>query len=167
MDQQVSFSYKTLTLGLVAMRLVALLGTFAGGVLLAPHLSGVAQAAQTSSGDADVVAAYERALSEVYQATLPSVVSIRVTQRVEGLTQVPHPFGFDVPDSPAQPGEPETPREFFNRGQGSGFVWDTEGHIITNYHVVAEATDVEVVFADGRTVEAEVLGRSFRHRPQF
>jgi 2-alkenal reductase len=156
MNHQVSFSYKTLTIGLVALLLVALLGTFVGGVFLSPHLNGIAQAAQTSPGDADVVAAYERALSDLYNTVAPSVVSIRVTQSVEGRSQLPTPFEFGRPDLPPQPDEEGQipPRQ----GQGSGFVWDTEGHIITNYHVVADATKVEVVFANGRTVEAEVLG---------
>ncbi len=156
MNHQVTFSYKTLTIGLVALLLVAMLGMFAGGVFLAPHLNGIAQAAQTSPSDADVVAAYERALSDLYNAAVPSVVSIRVTQSVEGRSQLPTPFEFGPPDALPQPDEEGQipPR----RGQGSGFVWDTEGHIITNYHVVADATGVEVVFANGRTVEAEVLG---------
>ncbi|RME50310.1 MAG: PDZ domain-containing protein, partial [Caldilineae bacterium] len=53
---------------------------------------------------------------------------------------------------------PQQPREYYNHGLGSGFVWDKEGHIVTNYHVVADATDVEVVFADGTEAKAEVLG---------
>ena len=49
---------------------------------------------------------------------------------------------------------------FSNRnGTGSGFVIDTDGHIATNNHVVDDATNVNVRFADGRTVNAEVLGR--------
>jgi 2-alkenal reductase len=43
-------------------------------------------------------------------------------------------------------------------GTGSGFVVDTEGHIITNNHVVAGATDIEVNFFDGTIVRGEVVG---------
>ena len=39
---------------------------------------------------------------------------------------------------------------------GSGFVWDTEGHIVTNNHVVAGADVIQVTFQDGTTVPAEV-----------
>ncbi|WP_292642631.1 trypsin-like peptidase domain-containing protein [Nitrososphaera sp.] len=42
---------------------------------------------------------------------------------------------------------------------GSGFVYDTEGHIVTNNHVVDGASEVEVTFTDGNTYSAEVLGR--------
>lgn len=42
-------------------------------------------------------------------------------------------------------------------GEGSGIVYDADGIVVTNAHVVGEATEVEVVFADGRTVAGEVL----------
>jgi S1-C subfamily serine protease len=43
-------------------------------------------------------------------------------------------------------------------GTGSGFVYDTEGHIVTNYHVVENAEDLLVTMSDGQTYEAEVVG---------
>ena len=45
-------------------------------------------------------------------------------------------------------------------GTGSGFLVDDEGHIITNHHVVAGATEVTVTLFDGRTLEARKLGSS-------
>lgn len=41
---------------------------------------------------------------------------------------------------------------------GSGFVVDTQGHIVTNYHVVEGATQIEVNFIDGTIVRAAVTG---------
>jgi S1-C subfamily serine protease len=43
-------------------------------------------------------------------------------------------------------------------GSGSGFVYDGEGHIITNYHVIEGADDIRATFADGKTLTAEVVG---------
>lgn len=43
-------------------------------------------------------------------------------------------------------------------GLGTGFVWDEQGHIVTNYHVVESATDLEVDFPSGFKTRAEVLG---------
>ncbi len=43
-------------------------------------------------------------------------------------------------------------------GVGSGFVFDTEGHIITNYHVVEGATEVEVDFPSGHKTYGTVVG---------
>ena len=42
--------------------------------------------------------------------------------------------------------------------QGSGIVYDKQGHIITNYHVVDGATEIEVDFASGLKVSGEVIG---------
>ena len=44
------------------------------------------------------------------------------------------------------------------QAQGSGFVYDTEGHVITNQHVVDGAESVSVRFANGKTYSAKVVG---------
>jgi S1-C subfamily serine protease len=50
------------------------------------------------------------------------------------------------------------------RGTGSGFIWDTSGHIVTNRHVVAGATGgARVRLSDGRDVEATLVGVSAAH----
>jgi S1-C subfamily serine protease len=43
-------------------------------------------------------------------------------------------------------------------GQGSGFVYDTAGHIVTNYHVIEGATQIEVAFASGYKTYGKVIG---------
>ena len=43
-------------------------------------------------------------------------------------------------------------------GQGSGFVYDMEGRIITNNHVVEDADEIQVTFLDGTIVEATLVG---------
>jgi len=43
-------------------------------------------------------------------------------------------------------------------GSGSGIVYDLKGHIITNYHVIEDASEVFVMLADGTTVPAEIVG---------
>ncbi|TAF66002.1 MAG: Do family serine endopeptidase [Cytophagales bacterium] len=55
--------------------------------------------------------------------------------------------------------------EFFRRGgqnpaqsAGSGVIVSTDGYIVTNYHVVAEATTLEVILSDKRTYQASVVG---------
>ena len=47
------------------------------------------------------------------------------------------------------------------RGSGSGFGVDysADGHVLTNYHVVEEAANLEVVFADGTSAPAQLVGR--------
>jgi len=43
-------------------------------------------------------------------------------------------------------------------GQGSGFVYDQQGHVITNYHVVENADSIEVDFSNGYRATGEVIG---------
>lgn len=45
-----------------------------------------------------------------------------------------------------------------SEGTGSGFVYDQEGHIVTNYHVIEGAESLEVTFSDDTSVTAEVVG---------
>jgi len=46
------------------------------------------------------------------------------------------------------------------RGSGSGFIWDREGHIITNYHVIQGAERFQVTLADQTTYDAELVGEA-------
>jgi len=48
-------------------------------------------------------------------------------------------------------------------GTGSGFVWDDEGHIVTNVHVIADAAEATVKLADGRDYPASLVGVSPAH----
>jgi 2-alkenal reductase len=165
MNNRMYSPYLAITLSVVAT-LVIVFGAFTGGLLLAPYVTGEAQAAaQTTLDSSEVIAAYEQAFIDVYQNTVPSVVNIRVTRQID--QEMLERFGITPPDSEPEPeedpeavpeDEPELPPEFFNYGGGSGFVWDTDGHIVTNYHVVAGATDVEVIFSDDTIAKAEVLG---------
>jgi len=45
-----------------------------------------------------------------------------------------------------------------NIGLGSGFVYDNEGHIVTNYHVVEGSAAIQVTFLDGNASEATLIG---------
>ena len=47
----------------------------------------------------------------------------------------------------------ETPQ-----GAGSGFVWDDEGHIVTNFHVIRGAADVQITFEDQKVLRGKVIG---------
>ena len=103
----------------------------------------------------------EARLSELYEEANPGVVSVRVTEKVElpaiGLEGIPfspfNPFNpFGVPDV-----TPERP-PLYQHGQGSGFVYDTQGHIVTNYHVAGRAERIAVVFSDGASYEARLVG---------
>ena len=76
----------------------------------------------------------EQGVIDVYERVSPSVVEVRTGVGSDG--------------------------NLWRSGGGSGFLIDSQGHIVTNDHVVEGADDVRVRFADGTSVEAEVLGRN-------
>ena len=51
------------------------------------------------------------------------------------------------------------PHEFKQNGAGTGFIFDKDGHIVTNHHVVKDADKITVVLKDKREFEAEIIGR--------
>jgi S1-C subfamily serine protease len=81
-------------------------------------------------------------VSEVYRAVADGVVEIAVT----GGGPAGNPSPFDQQDAPQ------------TRAQGSGFVYDDQGRIVTNHHVVDGADSIEVTLADGSSYDARLLG---------
>ena len=129
--------------------------TTAGATNSLPSSESTVARLTPSIGDLDadmIVAAQEAVLVRLYETLLPSVVQIKVSQRIiSGQTDPPLP---NLPDVPL----PDFPQDFFQQGEGSGFVWDEEGHIVTNNHVIQGADRVTVVFADRTELEAKVIG---------
>jgi serine protease Do len=109
---------------------------------------------QPTSNISSLLAAYEGTLENVYAQVNPAVVNIRVVQEqsAASIDLGQFPFDFNLP----QNSEPQTPQ--YSQGLGSGFVWDTQGHIVTNNHVVEGADKIEVTFADGTILPAELVG---------
>ncbi len=66
-------------------------------------------------------------------------------------------FGPPVPGMPPQDEQP-MPRPD-SQAMGSGFIIDAEGYVVTNNHVIAEATAVAIVLEDGRRLDATIVGR--------
>ncbi len=81
--------------------------------------------------DASAIGSEIRTLGcEIYDAVSPAVVCINAVYESEDTLKL---------------------------GSGSGFIFDTRGYIITNYHVIANATDLSVSLADQRTTSATVI----------
>ncbi|MBD0343578.1 MAG: trypsin-like peptidase domain-containing protein [Coleofasciculus sp. Co-bin14] len=88
----------------------------------------------------------------------PAVVRIDTDRTIT--TKAPNPF-FDDPFFGQFFGEdmfPRMPQEYHQRGQGSGFIIDRSGILLTNAHVVSGADSVTVTLKDGRTFKGEVRG---------
>ncbi|CAL1358045.1 unnamed protein product [Linum trigynum] len=80
----------------------------------------------------------ELATVRLFQENTPSVVYIT------NLAVKQDAFTLDVLEVP--------------QGSGSGFVWDKNGHIVTNYHVIRGASDLKVTLADQTSYDAKVVG---------
>ena len=93
----------------------------------------------------------------------PSVVRVLTTERVtQARAEVPPEFRGTPMEEMFRRfgGGQQQPQQGPRRaGQGSGFIVDAAGYIVTNAHVVGENAEVKVVLADGREMPARVVGR--------
>lgn len=83
---------------------------------------------------------FERAVEYLFETSSPSVVYITTTSFRQDL------WTRNVYEVPS--------------GTGSGFIWNTDGHIITNFHVVRGASKAEVTFSDRSSYPADLVGYS-------
>ncbi len=166
-NEGASFMKRGLTFYLaIVLAVAALLGcgapTLAANAEVAnPAPAATIPAAGTAGSDASLLAALEGTLENVYADVSPSVVNIEVVSKQEAQTSsIPQDspfFRFFEPPQGETP-QQQTPPDQYQRGSGSGFVWDTQGHIVTNNHVVENADKITVNFTDGSSETAQVVG---------
>lgn len=100
----------------------------------------------------DPTLSYSNSITQAIKAVEPAVVSVNVTQiqYVRGFRGFPFGFGFfDFYDIAPQRQEIQS--------VGSGVIYDPEGLIITNAHVVERASEIKVVLPDKREFNAELV----------
>ena len=161
---------KEFMLGAVAGLAFAAAAT-AGGVIDWPSaqagpVAGVSGRLAPSAGAAGLAFAPPQgaplSFADIFQQVAPAVVQIDVRTRVETqrtlqLPGFPPGFGIPIPEGEApgaEEGEGATAL-----GAGSGFFISADGFIVTNNHVVENATDITVRLADERELKAQVVGR--------
>lgn len=88
--------------------------------------------------EADVLSPEELATVRLFQQNTPTVVNI------SNIIAARTPFSMDILKIP--------------QGQGSGFIWDDDGHIVTNYHVIRGAAEVRVTLIDQTVWKARIIG---------
>ena len=106
--------------------------------------------------------------TELAEKNSPAVVNISSKQKSAVSRRLPE--GFSMPDIPKDSPFSELFKHFFgeeglegmpeleSRSLGSGFVVSSDGYILTNHHVIADADEIQVRFSDRRFYDAEVIG---------
>ena len=109
--------------------------------------------------------------ADVIDSVSPAVVNIAVMK-----VETTAPTSFQYRGGPGFGGDQSLPFEFFERffngdprgferrseGQGSGFLIDASGYIVTNSHVAGGAEEITVTLQDGRKFDAELVGNDAR-----
>lgn len=98
-----------------------------------------------ASGEAQV------SIADIAEKVTPSVVNISSARMVKQ-QQMPFPFFFGPPEGSGGGGERK------QQGSGSGVIVAADGIVLTNNHVVEEATEIKVTTSDKREYDAEVVG---------
>lgn len=145
-------------------------GAFLAGILFATagaNVFGVGEAIGTSGQAASLDGAtvieqqaegprdLEKAFTDVAESVNPAVVQIRAERVVERRTV--NPFrGTPFEDFFGGPQGPD--REFRSQGLGSGVFIQSNGHLITNNHVIEDADELSVKTYDGEQYDATVVG---------
>lgn len=89
------------------------------------------------------LAADEKSTIELFERSRDSVVYISTSERVMDF------WSRNILSIP--------------RGTGSGFIWDDKGHVVTNYHVIAGASEARIRLSDGKEYKASLVGASPMH----
>jgi putative serine protease PepD len=123
-----------------AVSAAVLLGAGGGAAVVAALDSrdGTARQVAVASTAQPAAVSDTKSVGEIYEQSAKSIVEITVTS-------AGHATPFGGGGGTAQ-------------SQGSGFVLDEEGHVITNQHVVDGAESISVMFSDGSSYDAEVVG---------
>ena len=145
----------------VTLTLVGVLCLALSGVLYLGHRSFPQMAIAAGGGlagpDIDSLDRLNHAYEEIAKSVTPAVVNISTTATVK-VSQSPlsmdpffRQFFGDIPGF-------NVPRERQEHALGSGIIVSPDGYILTNNHVVAHATDIEVMLSDKRNYKAKLVG---------
>ena len=152
----------TLAIGGVAGSFLSTHKLFASSLLAAPPALPSPPAAVVRGSD-QPKAGLQTSFAPVVKKVMPAIVNVFSSRKVPNETRNLSPFlndpffrrffGDDFRGSPA------IPRERQERSLGSGVIVSADGYILTNNHVVDDATDVKVSLGDKREFTAKVVGK--------
>ena len=122
------------------------------GALRVPEKFTLADGPKLNYDNVHLLEAMDSEYTRLVQAVVPSVVSITATKRIEApAVEDPFELFFGRRFRSA-------PRTEEMRSLGSGVIVSSEGHIVTNQHVVADVDEVSVRLANGQEAPARIIG---------
>ncbi|MFC2092196.1 Do family serine endopeptidase, partial [Elusimicrobiota bacterium] len=151
-------------------------GSYGGALFTGPQKQGSQEVSTTAKdgeyADTSVtnekVRDFQSLFAHVVKKAEPAVVNISAIHLVEVQTPF-HQFYFGDPleqffneffKRPKRKQSPEPEMEKFrHEGTGSGFIVDSEGYVITNYHVIRDAEEIKVTMYDDKKYNAKVIGK--------
>lgn len=145
-----------LTVGVLAVFLAGCRSETAQAPAAAPEASPAPAAPVVSSGGRLALPDLEERLASLYETVSPAVVHISTSKKFEHPAvggDLPDFFNLPQPDGDGPDGQPQ-----YQMASGSGFVWNKDGYIVSNNHVVGDAEKLRVTFHDGSTVPAKLVG---------
>ena len=124
--------------------------------------AGMAEPRPAAAGDPGIASATDPAQTAAAAQTEPPATNARLTEDERNTIEVVR----KTRNSVVYITNLQYVRDFFYssdqpvpRGSGSGFVWDDQGHIVTNFHVIDEGDKFMVSLSDQKQVEATLVGR--------
>ncbi len=116
----------------------------------------MAQGKELDGPDIDVLERQNQAYEQIAKAVSPAIVAIKSTQvvRVQQSPFLNDPFFRQFFGNVF----PQAPRSVPEHALGSGVIVSSDGYIVTNNHVIAKATEIEVDLPDKRTFKGKVVG---------
>ncbi|MDQ6624337.1 MAG: S1C family serine protease, partial [Verrucomicrobiota bacterium] len=121
-----------------------------------PEKYTLASAPSVDPGQVGTLQAMQRERRLLVSSVLPSVVSIKTSKKIPLRRNGMDPFEFFYRNSR----QLRNPNEqaMVQNSLGSGVIVSSEGHVITNNHVVDQVDEIEVQLSDGRTKKARLIG---------
>lgn len=124
-------------------------------------LVGISYAGAAESEGVRIAKALSSAYAEIAQKVSPSVVAIETTKKLDDPEEAMKKLPFNLPpqmrDMLKEKLKSRKGREI-PQGMGSGIIVDSKGVILTNNHVVADASKIKVTLQTGKVYEAEIVG---------
>lgn len=125
------------------------------GIINLPDFTKVQDETTAKDMSVNTLADLNKALTKIVDQTVPSVVTLKVSEEVTVKRPSMPPmfqrfFGRQAPSQP---------EKYTRRGLGSGVIVSEDGYILTNNHVVAGAEQIIVTMHNGREYEGKVVGR--------